>query len=337
MTNYLSSKLTILYTLLIVMVVYIHSYYVEAEQYPVALFFQKLIGSGICCVANCLFFCISGYLFVRNIHSLMEVFIKQRKRIRTLLIPYILWNVIFVLWYVVLEYVPGINRFNNSKGLLDGYWNIPIWESFYDLWVKPAAFQLWFLRDLFVLLILTPLLWWITKKQWVVAWVLALCSTFVYGWLLYYWIGIIIGVTKCDIENYFRSKWCIIIGCLVFLGHAVYCAFGHESMRFMEIIVNLLGLYLTWSLYDIVAKCRCLADRGIWKYICGYSFFIYCFHEPTFNIIKKLALAICGTSEFVLIFFYFFNPWIMVIFAIIIAKIMQRFVPNIYNILTGGR
>jgi len=75
----------------------------------------------------------------------------------------------------------------------------------------------------------------------------------------------------------------------------------------------------------------------LWKYICGYSFFIYCFHEPAFNIIKKLALTIYGTSEKVLIFFYLINPWIMVAIAVITAKMLQRMTPRIYKTLTGGR
>lgn len=337
MSKYLSDKLTILYTLLIIMVVYIHSYYLEAEQYPVALFLQRLTGGGVCRIANCLFFCISGYLFARNVDRFKEVFTKQRKRIRTLLVPYILWNVIFVLWYVVLEYIPGVNRFNNSAGILDGYRDVPVWECIYNLFVAPAAFQLWFLRDLLVMLVFTPLLWWMAKKQWVVALAMAFCFTIVYSWLLYYWIGIMVGVTKCDIENYPRSKWVVITGTVVFLGYAVYWACGNESVSLMEILVNLLGLYLVWSLYDVFAKGRCLADKGVWKYICGYSFFIYCFHEPVFNIIKKLAIIVFGTSETILVFFFYLNPWIMVLMAVLTAKLLQRMVPNIYNLLTGGR
>lgn len=78
MSKYLSSKLTVLYTVLIVMVVYIHSYYSEAEEYPIVLFVQNLIGPGICRIANCLFFCISGYLFARNINSIKDVLNKQK-------------------------------------------------------------------------------------------------------------------------------------------------------------------------------------------------------------------------------------------------------------------
>lgn len=182
MTKYLSDKLTILYTLLIIMVVYIHSYYLEAEQYSFALFLQKLTGGGICRVANYLFFCISGYLFAHNIKGMHSVWQKQKKRVRTLLVPYILWNLIFVFWYVLLALIPGLERFNNSTGILDNLMNASVWETFRMLFVAPAAFQLWFLRDLLVMLLFTPLMWWLAKKSWVVALVISLVITPLYSW-----------------------------------------------------------------------------------------------------------------------------------------------------------
>jgi len=337
MSKYLSDKLTLLYTILIIMVVYIHSYYLEAEQYTTASFLQTLTGRGICRIANCLFFCISGYLFARKINNGRDVYSKQKKRIQTLLLPYVLWNMIFVLWYVVLESIPGLSRFNNSNGILEQYLNQPVLECLYNLFVTPAAFQLWFLRDLLVMLIFVPVLWWIAEKQWIVALIIALASTTVYSWLIFFWMGIIIAVKKWDIENYPRPTWTVIVSTAIFIGYAVYIALGKETIQTVEMVVNIIGLYMIWSLYDIFANGKCPANQGLWKYICGYSFFIYCFHEPAFNIIKKLALVICGTSEPIIIFFYYINPWIMVIMAVLIAKLLQRMTPRIYNILTGGR
>lgn len=167
-----------MYTVLIVMVVYIHSYYLEAQQYNVALFLQNFTGTkGVGRTANYLFFCISGYLFARNIKNINDVWTKMKKRWCTLLLPYLLWNLIFVLWYVVLENVPGVSGFNNSSGIVEKYWEQPILESLYDLFIAPAAFQLWFLRDLLVMLVFTPILWWIAKRQWMVSLIMALCST----------------------------------------------------------------------------------------------------------------------------------------------------------------
>lgn len=336
MTQYLSNKLTVLYTVLIVMVVYIHSSYIEANQYDIARFLQNLTGGGICRIANCLFFCISGYLFARNIHSVNDIWPKLLKRTRTLLLPYLLWNIIFVLWYVVIENLPGISAFSNTP-VVEAYSSQSVGETLYSLFIAPAAFQLWFLRDLMVMLLFTPLLWWIARKQWIVALVLALASTFVYAWLIYFWLGIIIAVKQWDIENYRRPKMAVFISALIYVGYAIYIAWGGISARVVEVFVNIVGLYLVWSLYDIAARGRYLADKGLWKYLCGYSFFIYCFHEPAFNVIKKLALAVCGTSEPVLIFFYYVNPWLMVLAAVAVAKILQRMTPNIYKILTGGR
>ena len=336
MTQYLSNKLTVLYTVLIVMVVYIHSSYIEANQYDIARFLQNLTGGGICRIANCLFFCISGYLFARNIHSINDIWPKLLKRTRTLLLPYLLWNIIFVLWYVVIENLPGISAFSNTH-IIEVCANQSVGETLYSLFIAPAAFQLWFLRDLMVMLLFTPLLWWIARKQWIVALVLALASTFVYAWLIYFWLGIIIAVKQWDIENYRRPKMAVFISALIYVGYAVYVAWGGTSARVVEVFVNIVGLYLVWSLYDIAACGQYLADKGLWKYLCGYSFFIYCFHEPAFNVIKKLALAVCGTSEPVLIFFYYVNPWLMVLAAVAVAKILQRMTPNIYKILTGGR
>ena len=69
MTNYLSDKLTILYTVLIIMVIYINGTYLEIENYALVKFLQRFIGLGICHIANCLFFCLSGYMFAYSIKT----------------------------------------------------------------------------------------------------------------------------------------------------------------------------------------------------------------------------------------------------------------------------
>lgn len=71
--------------------------------------------------------------------------------------------------------------------------------------------------------------------------------------------------------------------------------------------------------------------------VLGYSFFVYLFHEPAFNIIKKAGLMVLGVHEWSLIILYFINPLIMCIIAIAVAKVLQKFVPKMYSILVGGR
>lgn len=337
MGQYLSSKLTVLYTVLIIMVVYIHSYYIEAEEYPVVLFVQNFIGPGICRIANCLFFCISGYLFARNINSINDVLNKQKRRFKTLILPYVLWNLIFVLWYVALENIPIISDFCNSSGTLEKYLNQPFIKSLSDLFIAPAAFQLWFVRDLLVMLLVSPVIWWISHKCWIAALIMAFGSIALHFWVIYFWLGIIIATQKWDVENYPHPVWGILIGGIVFLGYAIYLALGHKVGNLIEVPINLIGIYLIWCGYDLIVKGKSIADRGLWKYVCGYSFFIYCFHEPAFNIIKKLALFIGGTSSPILLLAYLINPLIMIAASICVAKFLQHISPRTYKLLTGGR
>ena len=64
-SKYYSHKIKVLNILLIMMVLYFHGSYNEAEPFPVAQTVQVIGGgSGLWCVANTLFFLLSGMLFL---------------------------------------------------------------------------------------------------------------------------------------------------------------------------------------------------------------------------------------------------------------------------------
>ena len=309
MNAYLSNKLTVLYAVLMMMVVYIHSFYLEARAYPTALFLQNFIGGqGICRIANCLFFCLSGYLFARNIDTMREALRKWKKRFASLIFPYVIWNIIFVLWYVILENLPGVSQYVNSSGTGEKWLQQPLGDSFYDLFIAPAAFQLWFLRDLLVMFCLAPVLWILAKYQWFGALLLAVGSVAVYPWLLYFWLGIIVTAQKWNIEHVSHPYGVVIGGAVVFLGYCIWASLAETaSVPLIEATVNVMGVYLVWALFDGMAQKwpnMLSANKGVWKYVCGYSFFIYCFHEPTINIIKKLVVKIGGGRSDVVPFFF---------------------------------
>ena len=205
-----------------------------------------------------------------------------------------------------------------------------VWNTLHDWFVAPAAFQLWFLRDLIVMLVFVPLLWGWAYRHWQSALVAAVIATCFYGWLIYFWLGIIISVRRWNIKEYLVSKLLIIGSGVIYIGYSVWQAlYGAVSMNIVSMVINLCGLYFLCSVNDILSKRQCVAHKGIWKYLCGYSFFIYCFHEPTLNIIKKLSVAFAGDYQPVLILFYLIKTWIMVGVAIVVALLLQRYVSKI--------
>ena len=116
-TKYHSSKITILNLVLIIMMLYRHAYYFEAENgNGIALGVQRFIDYGLCNLTNSLFFVLSGFLFFKNISSPTQCLPKIKKRIRSLLVPYVIWNCSFVVFYHVI---------NASRvGSLYKYWRI---------------------------------------------------------------------------------------------------------------------------------------------------------------------------------------------------------------------
>ena len=98
------NKITYLHFIMSVLVILIHSINNDTK-------FERFfsIDSGIGQFAVPLFFIISGFLFFRNIKSVDEAMYKVRKRVYTLLIPYLLWNLIYYTIHLFLKPGCGIS------------------------------------------------------------------------------------------------------------------------------------------------------------------------------------------------------------------------------------
>lgn len=100
------------------------------------------------------FFIFSGYLFVWNISEYNNWYReKLKKRVKTLLIPYVLWNLIALL----LDYI------KYSKGGLSwiNYSDTTCWQVIYNAFIdyKPINLPLWYIRDLIILIVISPILY----------------------------------------------------------------------------------------------------------------------------------------------------------------------------------
>ena len=117
---------------------------------------------------NPMFFAISGYLFFWNIDNLNLTVYKRKlhSRLFTLLIPYLLWNLIAYIYQLAKVFL-GIGS------AVEGCGNILSLSVFLKVFWQfgnegPADMPLWFVRDLILLVILTPLIHWLLKgiKKW---------------------------------------------------------------------------------------------------------------------------------------------------------------------------
>lgn len=224
-------------------------------------------------------------------------------------------------------------------------WNNPL-DTLNFLFLKPVGFQLWFLRDLILFIAISPLIYiTISRLKW---WSLVL-TYIMTGWLTRFWIdyfifggvmGLYYNLESTKIINRKIVYWSII----VFLAFVIANVIFDSNMHFPESIINYIshisvafGIIAIWGLYDLVIDTIPQKIIPFIVKLSGYSFFIYLFHEPVFNIIKKVMLIVFGKTELSLIICYMINPAIMCMLAIIIAKFIEQSMPMIYKTLVGGR
>lgn len=176
-TQYLSDKLRVMSLLAIILVLYIHSgfhdYPNEIQRMTFNFLLQDFVSGmkGRCAVP--LFYVISGYLFFANVDfandSLLPILKKIKKRVRSLVIPFLIAAWFPAFFYLVLEYIPGISGFLNSGGFSQNF-SKPLPELIYFMYWdagggSPYAFHLWFLRDLIIIVAFTPLIFHVLKSR----------------------------------------------------------------------------------------------------------------------------------------------------------------------------
>ena len=165
-SNQISLAITWLRFPLIFLVIMLHAYSVVQMPgehatyfkvvYPFALWLGETGVPG--------FFLISGFLFFRSHKTYFE---KIKARCHSLLIPYLLWNALLLAAYIGAS-VFGFPQDINGKSMEDYVWTDYLrlfWDrGSYDSGnFVPLLWPLWYIRNLMIMSIISPLLYYIIK------------------------------------------------------------------------------------------------------------------------------------------------------------------------------
>ena len=342
MEKYLSDKLRVISFILICLVVILHGQIISLTNSEASLFVQQYISGQIARVAVPFFFLISGFLFARNIDNgnLFKWFRnKIKKRISSLLIPYIVWSTVCLGTVMILQLI--------FPSLLPGERIIDYnaHQYFEELVENPTiAYQLWFVRDLFIVVLLSPILYFLVKylrEFFIIA--LFIC------WCYWYkiWFVSITSFTFFSIGMYiaiFHKSWLIFrfkniwwwIFPIIWL---TYCYVGvclqyDKSFHYLA-CVNF-GILAIWISYDLFSES--IRSRLIGSEIIAFSFFIFILHEPTMTFLKKIYINTIGVSTTTTsLLCYFIFPISTILLCYGFGKIMRIRIPRFYYLLTGGR
>lgn len=351
MTQYLSDKLRVLSLISIIFVLYIHSRFQPNEIMGMAyydkiqLFTSEMIGR--CAVP--LFYLISGYLFFMKVpDGVKSIGRKIRKRIKSLLIPYFIGCVFFVIFYSFVALLPWTSNLINSSSsimpLFQKPYSIILISIFYDGGTGyPCAFQLWFLRDL-ILIVATSPLWYLCLKhlKWGFVAVVFVLTYFDVPHVPFYslfWFVLGGQLTKVKIEMGGNGRTKVaIFGLFLFLIISIIQLFFPDIINWSLLRIPIILLGIAWGLYDVVLGKDFSLSRHQWLGIaCQFTFFIYLFHEPTLNIVRKLIVVMLSKNELGYLTSYLLSPWIFTVCAVFAGLLFRKYLPRVYNVCTGGR
>lgn len=301
------------------------------------------LGRGICRIAVPCFFLISGYLFFSKLENKWDTGIwleKLKKRARTLLIPYLLWNTIAAVaiwgyrWVFARTHGETYPGFFGHIASMRGLWD----------YSDAVAFDgpLWFIRHLIILMVFAPVVW--VFMKYLRGWgLLALTIIFVLighipEGVVFFTGGAWFRVEKRNIlEEFGRFKlWATALAILSLAALTLTYRESPELYSITSSIFVLAGTVVFFLLAGEAAKKGAKAA----PLLVNSSFFVFTthniliLHDFSHWIILHL-LPFQG--EWMECIDLFLRPTIAIAICLLFYKLMNRFTPRMLVVLTGGR
>lgn len=364
---------------LAVAVVFIHSFGVS-EYYPPYSEFFSFSGTGfynlirICFshvathVAVPTFFLVSGFLFFNKVHTFNTLVGWKRKflsRFRTLVIPYLLWNLIAIFIVVAVKVggfflkgkpLSSILDYFRENGWLHLFWDCNVWGEDRINWLGmcvsstgPVNLPLWFLRDLIVMVVISPIIFWLLKYlRCYLLYVLLFC--YISGiWpnipglqitaVFFFSIGAYIGLYRRNvIEECRKVKWMSYVLASILLPLTVWFDGRNTHIgSFMYPFFVIVGVCAVFNLASWLLETGRVKNK--FPALGKGSFFIYATHTL---LILSFSTAICTRlfywdNSIIHIVCYFMIPLLTVAICFSCYLLMQKYTPKILGILLGNR
>lgn len=289
------------------------------------------------------FFFISGLLLFYSKKTYIQ---KIQSRFHTLLIPYLFFNGLILCIYLCSMFL-GNSVMIVEKDLADytlidyirAFWDRGVWDHGNG---SPMLCPLWYIRNLMILVIFSPILFYIVKYTKLLfpitfglLWINAHDSAYTLQSLTIFSLGAYFPI--CDrnpIEIFEKNK-------LLFV-----CAF------FLLAIMDVLHLYVPISfalpihrLSLVTNTIFCISFLGEFLYrhhlyssfLSKSAFFVFCIHYPFTTFLRPVFMRINGSSDIVLILIYLTSVICITLLCILLYIVLKRVCPGLVNYITGSR
>ena len=272
-----------------------------------------------------------------------------RRRFASLYLPLVFWNALFLAVLLLLFRVnpgyPLLRQMNidfGSAGVMD-YAN-----ALFGITAHPIGFQFWFVRDLFVTVLVSPLLWLMLTRAPLLG-ATFLGAAWLYGhdlWIFFrtdvvffFFLGGWIRLRGIPLEIGPRATW-VFLGAYVALCAvrtlAPYVVDGDPAVLQMATrAMRLIGVLACWGLFQRIAL---TPMGGVVARYGGLAFFLHAAHYPLIAEIKLILWNhLPAESAPWMIAHYVASVAVTVVIGIALGLLLTRFASRAFALLNGGR
>ncbi|MBO1904813.1 acyltransferase [Microvirga sp. 3-52] len=298
---------------------------------------------------------ISGYLFFREADYSASFFLRRyRSRTRSVLLPMISWNAIsLAVAAIVLSLYP-----NYGKILAYDVFNLR-WQDIINAHIgltqNPANFQFWFLRDLFLTVLCSPILAFLIKR---IPWIAfsVLFVIWLLNWnawhtfhrpdvLFFFYIGAMARIRNWPVATLVTPGTGVIalvalLGLVALRTLAPLFVPADLPLRqaFLDVWsdgLRLLGVVALWGVAPLLVTTY--VGRMITK-VAAIAFFLHALHWPLNQFMKAWFVRMFPDhSDFTLLLNFFGSSILSVLLTIAAAWALNALAPSVFDHLSGGR
>ncbi len=352
---------------LAVVVVIVHvfsSNYIDGYQFADSPLFEKtntFVLAFLKGVSVPIYFFISGYVFFiakSGRFDLSTYRNKIKNRIRTLLIPYLIWNGIAIIFELIKFIPPFTNILDNTiesnitlKSILSAFWMYGgnLTKSIPDISVYPINHALWFIRDLMIVVICSPLVHFCIRKTKIIS-LLILGGLYIYApystsahfpqlstAFLFFSLGAYLSIFNFDLVAI--CKKLVYPALIIYLLNStlfyVISSTHHNEANVLKTINTFICIPMAFGITSLLLekqKIKCNA------FLSSASFFIYISHCLIVRKLKILLFMLINPStEYGIILIYILTIILTIGLLLADFAIMRRYTPRLLSFIAGRK
>jgi succinoglycan biosynthesis protein ExoH len=275
-----------------------------------------------------------------------------KRRVSSLYVPLVCWNLLYVALLVAASHywpkMPGLDQLNLNAEVAG--WRDYV-NAIFALTKHPLAFQFWFVRDLLVTVLISPLLWVLLRRAPHVgaailgaAWLLGhdLWIFFRADVAFFFYLGGVIRLKKASLG----ISWHATIALMAV--YVALVALRAIAPLFIDVqphrpewldaatrAMRLVGVAATWGIclrLSATATGRHIARYG------GLAFFLFAVHFPLIAIVKAVLWPwLPAQTDAWMLAHYVASVSVTVSVGLVAGYLLARIAPAVFAAMNGGR